>query len=87
MQITIRLGESDIISLVLHTYPQEVQEYRPFCSFTWKIKFIILAKVGKQVKNFTGAHMCTKTQLIMNKLSPTNMLIKKNQVQPGALKV
>ena len=75
------------ISLVLHIYPQEVQEHRPFCSFACKIKFLLLAQVGKKVKNFDGAHMCTQTQLIMNKLSPTNMPIMKNQVQLGALKV
>ena len=27
------------ISLVLHTYPPEVQEHRPFCIFAWKIIF------------------------------------------------
>ena len=75
------------ISLVLHIYPQEVQEHRLFCSFAWKIRFLLLAHVGKKVKNFTGAHMCTQTQLIMNNLSPTNMPIIKNQVQLGALKV
>ena len=75
------------ISLVLHIYPQEVQEHRLFCSFAWKIRFLLLAHVGKRVKNFTGAHMCTQTQLIMNNLSPTNMPIIKNQVQLGALKV
>ena len=47
------------ISLVLHIYPQEVQEHRPFCSFACKIKFLLLAQVGKKVKNFNGAHMCT----------------------------
>ena len=75
------------MSLVLHIYPQEVQEHRLFCSFAWKIRFLLLAHVGKKVKNFTGAHMCTQTQLIMNNLSPTNMPIIKNQVQLGALKV
>ena len=68
-------------------YPQEVQEHRLFCSFAWKIKFLLLAHVGKKVKNFTGAHMCTQTQLNMNNLSPTNMPIIKNQVQLDALKV
>ena len=68
------------ISLVLHIYPLEVQEHRLFSSFAWKIRFVLLAQVGKQVKNFTGAHMGTKIQLIMNKLSPTNMPIIKNQV-------
>ena len=75
------------ISLVLHIYPQEVQEHRLFCSFSWKIRFLLLAHVGKRVKNFTGAHMCTQTQLVMNNLSPTNMPIIKNQVQLGAFKV
>ena len=75
------------VSLVLHIYPQEVQEHRLFCSFSWKIRFLLLAHVGKKVKNFTGAHMCTQTQLIMNNLSPTNMPIIKNQVQLGAFKV
>ena len=75
------------ISLVLHIYPQEVQEHRLFCSFAWKIRSLLLAHAGKKVKNFTGAHMCTQTQLIMNNLSPTNMPIIKNQVQLGALKV
>ena len=50
-------------------------------------RFLLLAHVGKKVKNFTGAHMCTQTQLIMNNLSPTNMPIIKNQVQFGAFKV
>ena len=67
------------ISLVLHIYPQEVQEHRLFCSFAWKIRFLLLAHVGKKVKNFTGAHMCNQTQLIINNLSPTNMPIIKNQ--------
>ena len=58
------------ISLVLHIYPQEVQEHRLFCSFSWKIRFLLLAHVGKKVKNFTGAHMCTQTQLIINNFSP-----------------
>ena len=31
--------------------------------------------------------MCSQTQLIMNKLSPTDMLIMKKQVQFGAIKV
>ena len=53
----------------------------------FKIRFLLLAHVGKKVKNFTGAHMCTQTQLIMNNLSPTNLPIIKNQVQLGALKV
>ena len=75
------------ISFVLYIYPQEVQEHRLFCSFAWKIRFLLLAHVGKKVKNFTGAHMCTQTQLFMNNLSPTNMPITKNQVQLGALKV
>ena len=35
------------ISLVLHIYPQEVQEHRLFCSFAWKIRFLLLAQVGK----------------------------------------
>ena len=52
----------------------------------WCLKYG-LAQVGKQVKNFTGAHLGTKIQLSMNKLSPTNMPIIKNQVQPGTLKV
>ena len=60
------------ISLVSQIYPQEVQEHRLFCSFAWKFRFLLLVQVGKQVKNFTGAHMGTKIQLIMNKLSPTN---------------
>ena len=68
------------MSLVLHIYPQEVQEHRLFCSFSWKIRFLLLDHVGKRVKNFTGAHMCTQTQLVMNNLSPTNMPIIKNQV-------
>ena len=75
------------ISLVFLIYPWEVQEHRPFCSFACKIKFLLLAQVGKKVNNFTGAHMCIQTQLIMNNLSPTNMPITKNQVQLGALKV
>ena len=75
------------ISLVLQIYPQEVQEHRLFCSFAWKFRFLLLVQVGKQVKNFTGAHMGTKIQLIMNKLSPTNMPIIKNQVHLDALKV
>ena len=37
-----------------------------FCSFALKIKCLLLAKVGKQVNNFTSELMCTKTQLIMN---------------------
>ena len=75
------------MSLVLHIYLQEVQEHRLFCSFSWKIRFLLLAHVGKRVKNFTGAHICTQTQLVMNNLSPTNMPIIKNQVQLGAFKV
>ena len=75
------------ISLVLHIYPQEVQEHSLFCHFAWKFRFLLLAQVGKQVKNFTGAHMGTQTQLIMNKLTPINMPLTKNQVHPGALKV
>ena len=30
------------ISLVLHIYPQEVQEHRLFCSFAWKIRCLSL---------------------------------------------
>ena len=75
------------ISLELHIYPQEVQEHRLFCSFSWKIRFLLLAHVRKKVKNFTGAHICTQTQLVMNNLRPTNMPIIKNQVQLGAFKV
>ena len=75
------------ISIVLHIYPQELQEHGLFCSFSGKIRFLLLAQVGKQVKNFTGAHMGTKIQLVMNNLSPTNMPIIKTQVHLGALKV
>ena len=75
------------MSLVLHIYPQEVQEHRLFCSFSWKIRFLLLVHVGKRVKNCTGAHMCTQIQLVMNNLSPTNLPIIKNQVQLGAFKV
>ena len=57
-----------------------MQEQRPFCSFACKIKVLLLSKVGKKDKNFT-------TQLIMNKLSPTDMLIMKKQVQFSAIKV
>jgi len=47
----------------------------------------IIGPSWKKGQKFTGAHMCTQTQLIMKELSKTNMPIIKNQVQLGALKV
>ena len=73
--------------LVLSIWVQGMQDHRPFCSFAWNFRFLLITKVSKQAKFFTGAHLGTQTQLIMNKLSPTDMLIIKNQVQLGALKV
>ena len=75
------------ISIVCHTLLQEVQEHSPFCSFSWKFRFLLLAQVGKQVQNFTGGPMGIQIQLFLHKIGSTNMLIINFQKKLGAIKV
>ena len=75
------------ISIVCHTLLQEVQEHSPFCSFSWKFRFLLLAQVGKQVQNFTGGPRGIQIQLFLHKIGSTNMLIIHFQKKLGAIKV
>ena len=75
------------ISIVCHTLLQEVQEHSPFCSFSWKFRFLLLAQVRKQVQNFTGGPMGIQIQLFLHKIGSTNMLIINFQKKLGAIKV
>ena len=75
------------ISIVCHTLLQEVQEHSLFCSFSWKFRFLLLAKVGKQVQNFAGGPRGIQIQLFLHKIGSTNMLIIHFQKKLGAIKV
>ena len=75
------------ISIVCHTLLQEVQEHSPFCSFSWKFRFLLLAQVGKQVQNFTGGPRGIQIQLFLHKIGSTNMLIIDFLKKLGAIKV